>query len=251
MVNADALFVLSMWLDQELTLQKQLDMVASKLVSLSAQLAAGMTAIGFGLPFQVAQHQSRVEASVFYGAEVLASYFNGWQVVFSRLDAVHYQAVKSTLGAGTGLSLGDGGQARLLYDVGFSYRLSTRLALRICTTRARLLMLPPESSMSSVIAAAGNVVGGTWLDDAKEVIRNLGIQTDVSEFICAECLLVGEAEQRKAAVNKWKQSHVIPVLRARDEAWFREKLVDLAASSTVPVGGTVLPWRQPRLLWAP
>ena len=57
-VNADALFLLGMWLDQELTLQKQFDMLASKLVSLSEQLLDGMTAIGVGLPFHRAENNS-------------------------------------------------------------------------------------------------------------------------------------------------------------------------------------------------
>eukprot|EP00959_Pyramimonas_sp_CCMP1952_P258974 5413978-Pyramimonas_sp.AAC.1 len=73
-------------------------------------------------------------------------------------------------------SLGHGGQSRVLLEARLPTRLGTKVARRIISARARLLLLPRPSPATAVLdAAALSPLARTWMDDAEEVGRSVGV----------------------------------------------------------------------------
>ena len=147
----------------------------------TSQLCVSLRDLGIGLPHHTQQVAIRVESSVLHGTEPLASAAVGWLQVSKRLNAAHYRALKATLGI-EGVSLGSGGYARVLCALGIDLHLATKVALRILSARARLLMVPSHSAIPGILEGARRVPGATWLDDSLPLERRFGISEDFIEF---------------------------------------------------------------------
>ena len=100
-----------------------------------------------------------MEAAILSGSECLASSHLGWQGVIGRLNEAQYQALKRLVSSGRELLLGTGGHARLLATLNVPVRLGLRWAQRVCTARARLLILPCPNAVEQVVRASGKVTG--------------------------------------------------------------------------------------------
>ena len=256
-IIVDKIAVLGTWLDQGLALQPQLDQVRSRLVAQSNELVSTMGDLGFGLPMVVSQFSSRVEASAMHGAEILASYSGGWREAAKRLNEIHYQVAKQMLGLPHGFSLGTGGHVKAFSETRFTTRLGARLAQRIILARARLLSLPDDSPVNNIILGASEVTGSTWMDHARIVTQNCGIEPGSAwDFVRYSGLTDADINlpaSRKAKVKRWKIQVVAPRIRRMEEDWFREQLVLLGSEGVVPLQ-LILPTRQPTfstIWWAP
>ena len=146
----DSIDILGAVVDRGLTLMPLLDRVCAQTLSKSHELAATLTDYGFGLPFQAAQFESRVEGSALHAAELLASCSIGWRQAASRLNDVQYKAAKDLLGI-PGVSLGEGGHVKIFAETRFLTRMGARLVIRIVAARARLLCLPPDNPVGRVV----------------------------------------------------------------------------------------------------
>ena len=177
--GASSMTVLGPCFDRNLSFIPLLETIAARLVRETALLCVTLRDLGVGLPHHIKQVALRVESSVLHGCEALASASPGWLQVAKQLNHAHYRSLKSVL-AIEGASLGTGGYARILIALGIDLRLSSKVALRILSARARLLSLPPSSFGPNILQGASKVVGATWIDDSFELLRFFEIQPDFS-----------------------------------------------------------------------
>ena len=256
-VAVDKLHVLGPTIDAGLTLQLQLDVVCARCMALTAELSASLSSLGVGLPLLIAQFESRVMPSILYGAEVLASCDLGWSLVTKRLNEAQYNAFKLLLGAGQDLSLGSGGQAKLFWLLGLTRRLGTELGKRVCTSKARLLLLGPDSCVNTVVTAASNVTGGTWLDHSDTVARELGIRPSFEEFLSQLPVTPSSREENKRCVQTWKKLAVLKAVENVELQWMRNQFLKFEITDTwhetevnfllSPKQMMCAPW--PRTMW--
>jgi len=213
--------VLGSTFDHNLDFEPMLAEVLGSTHSGSARLFTQLRDLSIGVAQQVQQLPMRVLASTFHGAEPLASAAAGWASVAKRLDGLHYTVMKMTLGA-EGCSLGAGGRHRLMMILGVELRLSTAMAIRIVLARARLLSLPPGNPVEAAISGAEHSTGRTWLSDAVEVMRGMGIHED-QDFLrtpaALQHLMVRTPESRQKAVLIWKRLIVMPAAKGLDRRW--------------------------------
>lgn len=197
--------ILGALIDADLTLQEFVDQALGRLVAESLALIASMRDHGLGLPHQVTALALRVEASALYSFELCASASMGWPAVAKRLNATQYLILKQVLES-EGVSFGTGGRHRVMMALGISQRLSTRVAIRIVCTHARILSLPCTNPVYSAIVGARAVTGVTWLDDALLVARSLGI-TEENDFLhwprTRQLLNSGIPDAAAIAVRAW------------------------------------------------
>jgi hypothetical protein len=239
------------FLDGELTFEKQLKRSCSRVVKQSECLMSALDDAGFGLPFVSDLFWARVEPSALYGAEVLASFGGGWRTAARRLNDAHYRAAKSLLGL-RGVSLGDGGHVRALHESRFLTRLGSRVAQRIIMARARLLCLPDDSPISGVLKAAVAQTGVTWLDHARVVTLELGVVPDFSEFVTSFVGGHSDPEAMRIAARSWKSRVVVPAIRRQEALWFAKSIAELNEAGLIPYAELV-PFSRPiasELRWA-
>ena len=202
---AQAITVLGPTLDTALSLSPQLELVCCRVQTLSQQLGAALWGLGFGMPQLVAQFSSRVEPAVLHGAEILASHVLGFPYVCKRINQAQYQAFKALLSAGRDFSLGASGQAKLFASLGVQLRLGTRLGMRICMTRARLLSLQSGHPVEAALEAAPAVTGATWLDHARLIEAEFSVAPGWEVFANAHPA-PHSAKEAKRLQAKWKLS---------------------------------------------
>ena len=236
-------------MDAGLSLRPLLDSVCGKLYAGTRRLVAGMADCGFGVPLQIMQFPARVESAALYGAELLASHEAGWGAVQQRLNRAYYKVAKMLVaGAVQPWSLGKGGQTRVFLEARLSTRLGTKLARRILSARARLLLLPRSSPISDVLEAAAISPGArTWMRDAEEVGRNVGVTA------WPDPDPLDTPARRRARVQEWTRRGVDPLLEALEARWFAEQVGKLADDGLVPLH-VLVPLRQPwpvAVAWAP
>ena len=239
---AQAITVLGPTLDTALSLSPQLELVCCRVQTLTQQLGAALWGLGFGMPQLVAQFSSRVEPAVLHGAEILASHVLGFPYVCKRVNQAQYQAFKALLSAGRDFSLGASGQAKLFASLGVQLRLGTRLGMRICMTRARLLSLQNGHPVEAALEAAPAVTGATWLDHARLIEAEFSVAPGWEVFANAHPA-PHSAKEAKRLQAKWKLSVLGPAVKVFESAWFQKKLVG-AGLSQACLGG-------PELRWAP
>jgi len=241
--------ILGIPVDAGLSLRPLLDSVCGKLYAGTRRLVAGMADCGFGVPVQVMQFPARVESAALYGAELLASHEAGWGAVQQRLNRAYYEVAKMIVaGAVQPWSLGKGGQSRVFLEARLATRLGTKLARRILSARARLLLLPRPSPLSEVLeAVALSPSARTWVRDAEEVGRSVG----VTEWPEPDPLAT--PDRRRTVAQEWMRRVVDPVLEALEARWFAEQVGKLADDGLVPLH-VLPPLRQPwpaTVAWAP
>ena len=249
----DCMDVLGIPLDRGLTMQPLLDRLCSKMENGARELCNNITALGFGLPYLCAQFPSRVESSALFGCELLASYAGDWAVVARKLNDLQYRAAKILLGVRVHDSWGPGGHVRALCETRFFRRLSSKVALRIILSRARLLALPTHNPVGSIVSAALGRTGPSWLDHARVLTAKFAVYPDFLEFYPLDDLQRNDPSTRRKAVSTWKHKVVLPRIKQIDEEWFQAQLDALPADgflSYVGVAPSRVPF-SPGLVWAP
>ena len=245
----DLLDVLGVPIDAELSLRPLLDRTCAKLMAGARRLVAAMADRGFGAPLQLSQLTARVESAALYGAELLASCGAGWPAVLNRVNRAFYEVAKMLLaGATRPWSLGPGGHVRVFLEARLLTRLGTKLTRRVIRARARMLLLPRPSPISEVLDAAEETFGvRTWLSDAEEVARAVGVTVwPVPEPGATPA-------RRRWLVRSWAAQVVDPLLDAAEARWFTEQVGRLADTGLLPLSA-LLPLRQPwtpAVCWAP
>ena len=220
--HVSALPILGALIDAELTLQPLIDQAVGRLVSESLAFITTLRDLGLGIPHQVTALPARIEASALFNIELCASASMGWPAVTKKLNTAQYLVLKHVLEA-EGVSFGPGGRHRLMIALGVPYRLSTKVAIRIVCTRARILCLPPSNPVQEAILAAKAVTGMTWLDDATLVARSIGIteEFDFPRWPKARCILnQGTIDAAAKAVQAWKREVVEPTAHHFERTWF-------------------------------
>ena len=214
--------VLGPLFDRNFSLLPMLESLCGRIVKETAQLSASLRDLAIGLPHQVLQMSLRVESKVLFGCEVLASASPGWLQVAKLLNAAHYKALKALLGI-EGASLGQGGYSRILWILGLDLRLSSKVALRIFSLRARLFSLPSHNPVFEAVTGASKVTGATWLDDAKALLSlyHIGPESDFNSF----ARRLPTSMPSKVKVRCWVRSVVVPALVQFDRSW-RETQLD-------------------------
>ena len=104
------------------------------------RLVNSLDASGFGLPFQMSQFTSRVEAVGLFGAELLASHKQGLKAVVKRFNDAQYLCMKRALGASTKMSIGC--HVKVLLECRQSCRLGSRFLERVILLKSRIQCLP-------------------------------------------------------------------------------------------------------------
>ncbi|CAE7241302.1 unnamed protein product [Symbiodinium natans] len=118
------------------------------------------------------------------------------------------------------LSLGDGGYSLMLTWLGYQWRLSAKVGLRIVTALARLLTLPPHSLLHEVVRAAAGVTGETWVESARGVARSFGVET-IPSWETLPSTVFAKADV-KLFIQNWKRACVIPAISAKERLWQQE-----------------------------
>ena len=106
---------------------------------------------------------------------MLVCHIDGWGAIVRKMNLLHYRALKITLGIER-FSLGIGGYSRLL-SLTNSWRLSSKLAVRIICTLARMLTLPPTNPVAAVVVSALASTEETWISAAKNLALSFNIVT--------------------------------------------------------------------------
>jgi len=78
-----------------------------------------------------------------------------------KMNLLHYRALKIMLGIER-FSLEIGGYSRLLSLTG-AWRLSSKLAMRVICTLARMLTLPPTNPVANIVVSALASTEETWI----------------------------------------------------------------------------------------
>lgn len=212
----EQLEVLGMTFDVNLSFDGILQRLGHQMHDAASNLGRALDAQGLGLAWHVQQFPCRVEAAALFGCELLASHGLGWPQVSRKLNYFHYKAIKAMLGM-TNLSLGDGGYVQLLTWMGDSWRLSSKVTLRIVTTLARLLTMPPSTFLHGVVRAAAEVTGETWMNTARVLALELGIQLIPSWESLPHGVVT--REDIRGHIRRWKSQVVIPAIRLQENVW--------------------------------
>ncbi|CAE7905187.1 unnamed protein product, partial [Symbiodinium necroappetens] len=136
--------------------------------------------------------------------------------VSRKLNSYHYKAIKALLGM-TNFSLGDGGYVQLLTWMGGSWRLSAKVSLRIVTTLARLLTMPPSTFPYALVRAVAGIPGETWVEAARVLALELGIQQIPSWESLPQGVLT--KEDIRGHIRRWKSQVVIPAIQQQEFEW--------------------------------
>ena len=125
-----------------------------------------------------------------------------------------YRALKTILGI-EGAFFGAGGYARVLCALGIDLRLATKVALRILSARARLLIGPNDSAIPGILEGVRRVPGATWLDDSLALEHRFGISEDFLEF----AQQVTQPIPINPKSRLWIRTAVLPNLLQFDRDW--------------------------------
>ena len=161
-----------------------------------------------------------------------------------NLNLAHYRAIKALFGI-TSVSLGEGGYARLLTLLGRSSRMSTKVGVRIVTTLARLLTLPPTTCIAEVVGAVAGVAGETWVESAWAVARSFQVQV-VPTWATLPAGMTTSQEVRRYIKN-WKQQVVVPAAQISEAQWWTQTGRSLDWTPPAHLTGSVALTR--RILW--
>ena len=233
-------------LEADLSLHSLLSTLGSRLKDAAVDLGKSLDTQGLGISWHAEQFPLWAESAALFGCELLAAGAEGWPLISRKLNQMHYQAIKAVLGLSS-LSLGEGGYALVLLWLGYSWRLSAKIAMRIVTSLARLLTLPPSNVLHSAVRAAVAVPGPTWVDAARGVAWSLGVSNVPSwETLPSE---VNSAPRIKLYIQHWKRHCVVPVIKHLEECWRAEALSKLAWAPPADLRATVKLTRS--LLWTP
>ena len=211
--------VLGTSLDKSLSLEAGLSALGQRLHDAGHHLGRALEAQGLGIAWHAEQFPIRAESAALFGCELLAACVEGWPVVARRLNQMHYRALKALLGIAN-LSLGDGGYSLMLTWLGYQWRLSAKVGLRIVTALARLLTLPPHSLLHEVVRAAAGVTGETWVESARGVARSFGVET-IPSWETLPSTVFAKADV-KLFIQNWKRACVIPAISAKERLWQQE-----------------------------
>ena len=212
----DQIEILGMSFDEKLSFDGALQKLGSQMCEAASNLRRALDAQGLGLAWHVQQFPSRVEAAALFGCELLVSHFLGWPQVSRKLNSYHYKAIKALLGM-TNFSLGDGGYVQLLTWMGGSWRLSAKVSLRIVTTLARLLTMPPSTFPYALVRAVAGIPGETWVEAARVLALELGIQQIPSWESLPQGVLT--KEDIRGHIRRWKSQVVIPAIQQQEFEW--------------------------------
>eukprot|EP00438_Fugacium_kawagutii_P002731 Skav225087 [mRNA] locus=scaffold1341:89099:90994:- [translate_table: standard] len=112
---------------------------------------------------------------------------------------------------------------RLFYELGISQRLSTKLAVQICTTKARALAIPAHFIAASIFRTASKSVGHHWFNEAAVVESVLGVGTSFEDHAPSVVLL--SSQMGPQAVRNWKLQVLLPAAQLLDRDWFTQQAI--------------------------
>ena len=155
-----------------------------------------------------------------------ASHFQGPSFILKKLNTLQYEVTKDVLGI-SGVSLGTGGQSRLLSELGIEQRLGTRVATLIALTRARVLCLDSRHGVWQAFWAGAFTKADTWLNHARIIQEGMAVPIDFHEYLPAMRLL---PQDPKVAASLWKRQVLLPAARALDRQWFQQEATKWTAA---------------------
>ena len=155
----------------------------------------------------------------------------------TQLNRVYYDVAKALLGLPPSASFGAGGHVRAFLETRLLTRAAAKVATRIITAWARVLLLPQDSPVAPAIRAALAAGGGTWLQDAAAVAQTYGVSAPPLHL--ADAAEAGP-KARRQAVRSWARAAVLPKIREAERAWFCEQLGKLNDNGLLPIA-EVLP----------
>lgn len=214
--------VLGILVDRDLTFEPLLKQMCARYVDMARSLSVQIRDLALGLPLTIQQLDVRVLPGAMYGFQLCASHCQGWPQVARRLLSTQYSACKEILGIPS-LSLGEGGVGRLFCELGISQRLSTKLAVQICTTRARALAIPAHFIAASIFRTASKSVGHHWFNEAALVASVLGVGTSFEDHAPSVILL--SSDMGPQAIRNWKAQVLLPAAQLLDRDWFTQQAI--------------------------
>ena len=149
----EEIHILGIRADAQLSFQNFSTEACSKYHAQAKQLRAQLSHLGLGFIEHFRIAQDRVEPSAFFGIAAVASHFQGSAFIQTKLNSLQYDVAKNLLGI-SDISLGAGGQSRLLMELGIEQRLATRVATLIAITRARILCQDNSHGVWQAFSAA-------------------------------------------------------------------------------------------------
>jgi hypothetical protein len=213
------------------------------------RLVNSLDASGFGLPFQMSQFTSRVEAVGLFGAELLASHKQGLKAVVKRFNDAQYLCMKRALGASTKMSIGC--HVKVLLECRQSCRLGSRFLERVILLKSRIQCLPADHPVVIAVNIAETFNIETWWTQTDGAMTLLGLSKDI-----CECGYVSESSKlgpglRRKAVCKFKHEVVRPLMVSMEHCWFVEAIEKLGEDTAIQYcwSRPVVPWGQ-ALCWS-
>ena len=211
--------ILGIRVDKQLSFQPLLELIQAKFMEAARAVGTGLDSHGLGIIWHLEQFQGRVINAALFGAEVLVCHIDGWGAIVRKMNLLHYRALKVTLGIER-FSLGIDGYSRLL-SLTNSWRLSSKLAVRIICTLARMLTLPPTNPVAAVVESALASTEETWISAAKNLALSFNIMTIPQwSTLPSDCT---ESSEKKKFLLQWKRDVVIPAIRFVEEAWKQDQ----------------------------
>ena len=211
--------ILGIRVDKQLSFQPLLELIQAKFMEAARAVGTGLDSHGLGSIWHLEQFQGRVINAALFGAEVLVCHIDGWGAIVRKMNLLHYRALKITLGIER-FSLGIGGYSRLL-SLTNSWRLSSKLAVRIICTLTRMLTLPPTNPVAAVVVSALASTEETWISAAKNLALSFNIVTIPQWWtLPSDCT---EHSEKKKFLLQWKRDVVIPAIRFVEEAWKQDQ----------------------------
>ena len=224
----EEIHILGIRADAQLSFQNVSTEACSKYHAQAKQLRAQLSHLGLGFIEHFRIAQDRVEPSAFFGIAAVASHFQGSAFIQTKLNSLQYDVAKNLLGI-SDISLGAGGQSRLLMELGIEQRLATRVATLIAITRARILCQDNSHGVWQAFSAAVSSKADTWLNHVRIVQDSLAVPVEFQfhAYFPAMRLL---PQDPKAAVNLWKRQILIPAASASDRRWFQQEATKWTAA---------------------